>query len=150
MTRSFRVTIAICLGLILVLSGSVFALAGTSTGSAAFQQYCAACHGGNGQGTAYGPNIQGEGGDVHEMVREGGDGMPAFSPSVISDSTLGSIANYVSGLGNSGTAEYRGDDGHEGHDSASGSQYGGGHANGSTGDHHANNRHHQQRHEQDD
>ncbi len=143
MTRSFRVAISLCLGLILVLSASVIAFAGTGPSGAAFQQYCAACHGSNGQGTAYGPNIQGEGGDVHEMVREGGDGMPAFSPSVLSDSTLGEIAGYVSSLGQSGTAEYSG-----GHEGAGGSQYGSDHKHGDDGAHHISNRH--QHHHNDD
>ncbi len=115
MARSFRVAIAVCLGLTLVLLAGAIAFAGSSPGAAAFGQYCAACHGNNGQGTAYAPNIQGESaGDIIETAREGDDGMPAFPSTTISDSTLQSIASYVSSLGNAGNDQY----------GAGGSQYG--------------------------
>ncbi len=131
MTSSFRIAIAVCLGLTLVLSVSVIAFAGGSPGAAAFQQYCASCHGSDGQGTAYAPNIQGESpGDVVETARHGDDGMPSFPAGVISSSTLHAIGGYVSGLGHSGQQEYRGHGGDgEGHhresSSAGRSQYGG-------------------------
>ncbi|MHB1412974.1 MAG: c-type cytochrome [Thermoleophilia bacterium] len=156
MTRSFRVAIALCLGLVLMLSVSVIAFAGDSPGAAAFQQYCAACHGSNGQGTAYAPNIQGESaGDVIDTARHGDDGMPAFSATAISDSTLHAIGTYVSGLGHSGQREYSGGDDGGGH-SASGSQYGNHESNHDGnhggGDHEGNHdgNHNQGRHESDD
>ncbi len=142
MTNSFRVAIAVCLGIVLLLSVSVIAFAGDGAGAAAFQQYCAACHGNNAQGTAYAPNIQGESAsDVIETAREGDDSMPAFSKATISDSTLQSIANYVSSLSSAGDDQYanHGGDGdhHRGDgESASGSQYGGHH-----GGHHDSRRH---------
>ncbi len=120
MTRTFRVIIAICLGIVLLLAMSVVALAGNTTGGAAYNQYCAACHGANGQGTAFGPDIQGEGGDVYEAVRGGEDGMPAFSSAQIDDAALGAIASHVASLKTAGGSQY----GHDGdHESAGRDQY---------------------------
>ncbi|MHB8175386.1 MAG: hypothetical protein ACYDG7_02320, partial [Thermoleophilia bacterium] len=107
-------------------------------------------------GTAYAPNIQGESaGDVIDTARHGDDGMPAFSATAISDSTLHAIGTYVSGLGHSGQREYSGGDDGGGH-SASGSQYGNHESNHDGnhggGDHEGNHdgNHNQGRHESDD
>jgi mono/diheme cytochrome c family protein len=106
-TRTFRIVIALCLGLVFLLSVSVIAFAGDSPGSAAYQQYCAGCHGDNGKGTDYGPRIAGKNDDVvFKLARKGPGHMPAFSEAVISDSTLQALADYVSGMKKSGEHEY--------------------------------------------
>ena len=121
MTRTFRVIIAVCLGVVLLLAMSVVAVAGNTTGGSAYNQYCAACHGASGQGTAFGPDIQGAGGDVYEAVRGGEEGMPSFSSAQIDDATLGAIASYVSSLKTASGSQY----GHGAdHESAGHDQYG--------------------------
>ena len=129
----FRAAIALSLGIVLALTLSVFAFAGSTAGSAAYQQYCAGCHGANGQGTAYGPNIQGESGDVASAVRHGEDGMPSYSKSVIDGSTLKSLSAYVGSLRkSSGGHEYERSR-HAGGENggAAGNQYGHGRHDGS-------------------
>ena len=124
MSRMFRVAIALSLGVVLVLTVSVIAFAGSgnAVGQAVYQQYCAGCHGTNGQGTQFGPDIAGEGGDVREAVRQGEDGMPSFSTVVISNTQLRALSSYVSSLGNGGAASQYGSghDADEGHHSGSG------------------------------
>lgn len=122
MSKSIRFAIALGLGVVFVLTVSVFAFAGDSTGNAVYQQYCAGCHGANGQGTAYGPNIQGESAkEVSSVTRKGEDDeMPAYGRSAISDSQLKALAVYVAGLQKSSDDEYDRDD----DDNAGGSQYG--------------------------
>lgn len=70
---------------------------GTPAGQAVFQQNCNSCHPGGNQGT--GPAIKGRPVDrVKNQVRKGGDGMPAFSASQISDQELNDLAAYVASL----------------------------------------------------
>lgn len=125
MSKSIRFAIALGLGIVFVLSVSVFAFAGESTGSAVYQQYCAGCHGANGQGTAYGPNIQGESArEVSSVTRKGEDDeMPAYGRSAISDSQLKALSAYVTGQQKSSDDEYDRDDDDD--HNAGGSQYGG-------------------------
>lgn len=141
MSNSFRITVALCLGFVLLLTVSVFAFAGdTTAGKAAYQQYCAGCHGASGAGTQYGEGIAGEGGDVTEVVRKGDDSMPAYGKDVISDSTLQSLSAYVSGMSNKGGDQHQSDDHqkdkkdkkdkrHGDDHGAAGNQYGSGHHN---------------------
>lgn len=102
MRTSIRIAVSICLALVLVLAVSVVAF-GDTGGSAGYVQYCAGCHGSDGQGTAYGPDIQGESaGEVTSVTRSGDDEMPAFDSSVISDAELEALAAYVAGLSAAG------------------------------------------------
>lgn len=134
MSKSIRLAFAVGLGIVFVLSVSVFAFAGDSTGSAVYQQYCAGCHGSNGQGTAYGPNIQGESArEVSSVTREGDDEMPGYNRSIITDSQLGALSAYVAGLESSSDDEYDRDDDDD--HNAGGSQYGGNHDDDDDDDH---------------
>ncbi len=90
------------LALVLLLGVSVVAFGG-SDGSAVYGQYCAGCHGSDGQGTAFGPDIQGESaGEVAKVTRSGDDEMPGFDSSVISDEDLAALSAYVAALGAAG------------------------------------------------
>lgn len=128
MSKSVRFALALGLGIVFVLTVSVFAFAGDSTGSAVYQQYCAGCHGANGQGTQYGPSIYGESSrEIMSVTRSGEDGMPRFGSSVISSADLQALGSYTSGLQRpSGGTQYHRDDDHDDDHNAGGSQYGGG------------------------
>lgn len=70
----------------------------TSGGQAVFQANCVACHGATGEG-GVGPNIRGKTEDVvKRQVRNGGQRMPPFSASQISDQQLNDLATYVNSL----------------------------------------------------
>ncbi len=113
-STKFRITISVCLALVLVLGASVVAF-GNTGGSSVYVQYCAGCHGSDGQGTAFGPDIQGESaGEVVEVTRSGDDEMPGFDSSVISDADLEALAAYVAGLpGGGAPGDQYGDNGSE-------------------------------------
>ncbi len=150
MSTTTRIALAALTAVALLLGITVIAFG--DTGSAVFDQYCAGCHGASGQGTAYGPNIQGESDEVAKVVRRGDDEMPAFDSSVISDGDLQALAAYVASLGaagdqygDAGNGQYGdngGDDDHSGdvrgHDGRSGDDRSDDHH----GDHHRKNRKH--------
>lgn len=108
---TIRVTVSVCLALVLVLGASVIAF-GNTGGSSTYAQYCAGCHGSDGQGTDFGPDIQGESVDeVVKVTRSGDDGMPAYDSSVISDTELAALAAYVADMSGAGApGDQYGDD----------------------------------------
>lgn len=132
MSTTIRIAISICLALVLLLGASVIAF-GNTGGGAVFAQYCAGCHGSEGQGTANGPGIQGEStGEVAQVTRSGDGEMPAFDSTAISDADLDALAAYVASLPGSEAPrdQYGGDDSgssgndHGSSDGATRDQYG--------------------------
>ena len=70
-----------------------------AAGKQVFEQNCNACHPGGGQGA--GPALKGKNlsaDRITRQVRNGGEGMPAFSPSQISDQQLNNLVQYVQSL----------------------------------------------------
>ncbi len=66
-------------------------------GKTVFEANCNSCHPGGKQGV--GPDIRGKDPDtVRRQVRNGGQAMPAFPPSQISDQQLNDLAAYVKSL----------------------------------------------------
>ncbi len=79
--------------------GPVAPSADPSKGEAVFSTYCNGCHPG-GQADM-GPALAGRSldpGRIRWIVRDGGDSMPAFPASKISDEDLEHLAAYVHGL----------------------------------------------------
>jgi mono/diheme cytochrome c family protein len=69
-------------------------------GAAVFEEFCEGCHPGGEEGD--GPKIAGIGESASEMrfrVRSGGDDMPAFDSSKISDEDLEALLAYTVTLG---------------------------------------------------
>lgn len=127
MSTTIRIAVSLCLALVLVLGATVIAF-GDTGGSATYAQYCAGCHGSNGQGSAYGPDIQGESaGEVIDVTRSGDDEMPAYDSTVISDTELEALAAFVSALsGSTAPGDQYGDGGNDDTSAggAPGDQYG--------------------------
>ncbi len=100
------------LGVAMLLAFAVFSYAAGAGDGAVYNQYCAGCHGNEGQGTAYGPGIAGEDADeVYKVTRKGDDEMPAFDSSIISDEVLEDLASYIGDLsGNDNNDDHGSDD----------------------------------------
>ncbi len=113
------IAVGVCVAVLLVYTAFSLA-AGVADGGAVYNQYCAGCHGVNGEGTAHGPDIAGESGDeTMDVTRQGEDDMPAFDASVISSAELVSLAEYVRNLAGANPH-----DGDHHSDDASREQYG--------------------------
>ncbi|MCP4221993.1 MAG: cytochrome c, partial [Actinomycetia bacterium] len=64
---------------------------------------CASCHGVDGRGTSFGPDILGESAEeITRYVRQGEDTMPAFGQDVLSDQELQELITYIGSLGGGG------------------------------------------------
>ncbi len=102
------------LGVVLLLAFAVVSYAaGVGGGVAAYYQYCSACHGSDGTGTAYGPGIAGKSiSEVEKTVRKGDREMPAFGTGTISDADLALLAEYVSGMQDGGAGGHQYGDNH--------------------------------------
>jgi cytochrome c6 len=73
--------------------------ADVTAGRAVFDQHCNACHPGGGQGA--GPALRGRNvpeDRIRTIVRQGGQGMPAFNQSQINDQQLANLVQYVRSL----------------------------------------------------
>lgn len=69
---------------------------------------CSGCHGDRAAG-GMGPNVQhAEGGDVHDVVQEGGDkGMPPYRSSNLSATDITNLSAYLRSIGTAGEPKFR-------------------------------------------